>query len=69
MTVEATELAFYWSLPTGGIINEDLPGAQQAIAAMCEQFPRGNAAAIEIIDKLVKQLLAYEKAQMERESR
>jgi hypothetical protein len=29
MTVEATELAFYWSLPTAAIINEDLPGAQQ----------------------------------------
>jgi hypothetical protein len=69
MSVEATEIAFYWSLPTAAIINEDLPGAQKARQAMGDKFPRANAAAIEIIDKLVKQLVAYEKAQMERETK
>jgi hypothetical protein len=67
--MEATELAFYWSLPTAAIINVDLPGAGKAIEAMGPKFPRANAAAIEIIDKLVKQLVVYEKAQMERDTK
>jgi hypothetical protein len=65
MIIEGAELAFYWSLPTGAIINIDLPGAGKAIEALGAKYPRANAAAIELIDKLAQQLVAYEKANLE----
>lgn len=66
MISERPELAFYWSLPTGAIINIDLPGAAKAIEALGEKYPRANQAALNKIDEIVKQLVRYEKAEMER---
>ena len=67
MTIEGAELAFYWSLPTGAIINLDSPGAVKAIEAFGPKYPHANQAAIDKIDELVKQLVRYEKATLEKE--
>jgi hypothetical protein len=67
MIIEGAELAFYWSLPTGAIINLDLPGAVKAIEAFGSKYPHANQAAIDKIDEVVKQLVRYEKANVERD--
>ena len=66
MISETPELAFYWSLPTGAIINLDLPGASKAIEAFGEKYPHANQAAIDKVNELVNQLVRYEKAELER---
>lgn len=61
MISDNPEMAFYWSLPTGAIINLDLPGATKAIAALGAYYPCANQAACDKIDELVKQLVSKEK--------
>ena len=60
MINEAAELAFYWSLPTGPIINVDLPGAAKVIDSLGAKYPRANQAAIDKIDELVRKLVEQE---------
>lgn len=64
---QVRNLAFYWSAPTGAIINVDLPGAQEAAAQLEAGYPSANQACIDIIDVLVSKNVELEKRLLELE--